>query len=395
MRGSTGTLGVSTGPMPNTLLPTVPYSDIAAINAAYLPGLERDLRSIFARGRFVLGPEVERFEHDFATYIGVRHGVGVASGTAALHLGLLALGIGAGDEVITTAMTFAATGAAIRQTGATPVFVDIAADQPLIDVDLIEAAITPRTRAILPVHLYGHACDMDRITAIAARHGLAVLEDVAQAHGAKWRGRRLGSFGHVAAYSCYPGKNLGALGDAGIVTTDDPALAERIRAMRNWGGAGTYEGSAFNYRIDAIQGALLVAKLPDLDRANDARRHHAAGYTRALKARAGASSFFLPDTPDGSHSVFHVYHLLTSERDGLRAHLAAAGIETMVHYNYAMNRHPAFADCGTTPCPRAERFAAETLSLPVSPSLSPTDQDQVVEVLHRYVDTRATTGLAA
>ena len=395
MRGSSGTLWASTGPMPNTLSPTVPYSDIAAINAAYLPGLERDLRSIFARGRFVLGPEVERFEQDFAAYIGVRHGIGVASGTAALHLGLLALGIGPGDEVITTAMTFAATGAAIRQTGAIPVFVDITAGQPLMDIDLLEAAITSRTRAILPVHLYGHACDMDRIMAIAARNSLAVLEDVAQAHGAMWRGRRVGSFGHVAAYSCYPGKNLGALGDAGIVTTDDPALAERIRAMRNWGGTGTYEGSAFNYRIDAIQGALLVAKLPDLDGANEARRERAKRYTAALEARASVDSFLLPQMPDGSDSVFHVYHLRTPDRDQLRSYLAAAGIETATHYNYAMNRHPAFAEFGTSACPQAERLATETLSLPVSPALSTGEQNRTIEVLHRYLDGRTASGLAA
>ena len=361
----------------------IPLVNLADQYASIKPEIDAAIAEVVTGGQFILGPAVERFERGFAEYCGSAHGIGVSSGTSALHLALLACGVGPGDEVITVSATFAATVAAIRYCGATPVMVDIQPDLPLIDPDAVEAAIGPRTKAILPVHLYGHVCDMERLADIAMEHRLALIEDASQAHGALYGNRRAGSMGDVGCFSCYPGKNLGAFGEAGIVVTDNAYLADRIRSLRNWGQSRPQiqVEFAYNYRLDSIQAAVLAVKLRYLDQWNAARRTNAAAYGTYL-VDAGLE---LPRVPEGTESVYHIYHVQTDHRDALAAWLKDKGVGAGVHYPLPVHLQPGylgFADEGSLP--NTERLFSRTLSLPVCPELSASDQNTVVNAVKSF-----------
>lgn len=363
----------------------VPFVDLPAQYRNLKPEIDAAVLRVLESGRFALGPEVAEFEREFASYVGARHAVAVNSGTSALHLALLALGIRAGDEVITTPMTFIATAAAIRYVGATPRFVDIAPGTYTIDPALIEGAITPRTRAILPVHLYGQMAAMDDILSVAARHHLPVIEDAAQAHGTKdEQGRLAGSLGRAGCFSFYPTKNLGACGEGGILVTNDEAIASKSRTLRDWGQAARYQHTllGYNYRMDGIQGAILRVKLRHLERWIEARRAHAAQY-RLLLSKADVR---LPDERPGTRHVFHLYAVRSTQRDALRRHLDAAGIQTGVHYPVPLHLQPVFADLGHRPgdCPVAESLAAEQLSLPMFAELTATQIREVAVAVKAF-----------
>jgi dTDP-4-amino-4,6-dideoxygalactose transaminase len=320
--------------------------------------------------QFILGPKVEAFEADFAAYCQSRYALGVNSGTSALHMALLAAGVEAGDEVITVSYTFAATAATIRYTGARPIFVDIDPLNCTIDPAKIEAAITPKTKAIMPVHLYGSCADMDPILDIAGRHNLIVIEDAAQAHGAEYKGRRAGSMGQLACFSFYPGKNLGAYGEGGAVVTSDEQYVEPLRQLRDQGQSEKYYHAmiGYNYRMDAIQGAVLGVKLKYLDQWNAARREHAAVYSREL---AGSGLRLIEELPD-TMPVHHIFPLFTPERDALREHLRKAGISTGLHYPIPVHLQPAYRHLGYQEgdLPETERACKEVLSLPIYPELT-------------------------
>jgi dTDP-4-amino-4,6-dideoxygalactose transaminase len=330
---------------------------------------------------FVLGQEVEVFERDFADYCGVCHAVAVNSGTSALHLALLSAGIGPGDEVITTPMTFVATTAAILYTQATPVFADINPRTWNIDAAEIERVITPRSKAILPVHLHGLMADMDPILKIAKDHGLTVIEDAAQAHGAEYRGKRSGSIGELGCFSFYPGKNLGACGEAGAVVTNNGELAHTMRMLRDWGQSTKYNHvlKGYNYRMDAIQAAVLGVKLRHLEEWTEARRMHAAHYDAIL----AACSVETPANEEEYRHVYHVYAVRLSGRDNARGRLEAAGIVCGLHYPVPVHLQPAYRDLGygVGEFPVAERFAAETLSLPIFPELRAEQVERVAALL--------------
>jgi dTDP-4-amino-4,6-dideoxygalactose transaminase len=324
---------------------------------------------------------VEAFEREFAAYTGVAHAVAVNSGTSALHLALLAAGIGAGDEVITVPFTFVATVAAICYTGARPVFVDIDPRSYTLDVDQISRAITSRTRAIMPVHLYGQPADMDPILEVAARHGLRVIEDAAQAHGAEYKGRRAGSLGDLACFSFYPGKNLGACGEGGILVTDDPSQLTIIRQLRDWGQDRKYHHKlrGFNYRMDGLQGAILRIKLRHLEDWTISRRSRAALYDRLL----AGSEVMTPAAMSYARHVYHVYAVRSQERDALQRRLMAWGIQTAIHYPIPVHLQEAYVDLGYRrgdfPC--SERIADEVLSLPIYPDLSDEKVERICAVV--------------
>jgi dTDP-4-amino-4,6-dideoxygalactose transaminase len=342
------------------------------------------IRGVLESGQFVLGPQLEAFERELAAHSQAAEAVGTNSGTSALHLALLAAGIGPGDEVITVPFTFVATVAAIEYTGARPVLVDVRADSLTMDPDLIEAAITPRTRAIVPVHIYGQAADMDPILEIARAHRLRVVEDACQAHGAEYRGRRVGALGDLGCFSFYPGKNLGAYGEGGAVVTDDEELAGTIRALRHWGQTRRYyhELKGFNYRLEELQAAILRVKLGHLDTWTEARRAHARRYDQRL---AGV----LPtpvEMPYARH-VYHVYAVRTQARERLERALGAEGVHTGVHYPVPVHLQPAYADLGHGPgaFPVSERASDEVLSLPMYPELTDEAIDRVVELVRSAV----------
>jgi dTDP-4-amino-4,6-dideoxygalactose transaminase len=343
----------------------VPFVGLDRQHAALRGELSAAFERLLGSSGFILGAEVEGFEAEFAAYCGTRHCVGVASGTAALAIALEAAGIGAGDEVIVPAHTFIASALGVMQAGATPVLCDVDDGTGLIDVASAEAAVTPRTAAILPVHLYGQLCDMEAVSAFAARHGLAVIEDAAQAHGAAHAGRRAGSFGAAAAFSFYPSKNLGALGDGGAICTDDDRLAERAK--------GDHVVAAGNERLDGLQAAFLRVKLPHLDAWNDARRRIAAAYREGL----GDAAVLLTDR--GS-CVYHLFPVRASDRDALRERLAAKDIATGVHYAPALHEQPPLAGLAAgLDLPIAEAWAAEELSLPIFAELRAGEVARVVE----------------
>jgi len=350
--------------------------EIAAEGALLRAALEKVLNS----GRYILGEEGARFEDRFAGVCGCRHAVGVASGTDALFLVLKAWGVGRGDEVITVANTFAATALAIAYTGATPVFVDIAPDSHLIDPERIEAAITERTKAIIPVHLYGQCADMEAIMDIAGRHGLSVLEDACQAHGALYRGRTAGSLGHAAAFSFYPTKNLGAYGDAGAVTTNDDDLHERLRLLRNYGQTDRYHHAlkGYNSRLDELQAALLNAKLTRFMDWTARRRVIAGRYDERL---AGIN--LIPASlKEGSTHVYHQYVITVTDRDALQEHLKARGIATLIHYPVPLHKQAAFADARSAGELReTELRATQILSLPIHPWLEDQEVDYIIETI--------------
>lgn len=368
------------------MAPSVPFIDLKAQYLSLKSELDAAIANVPESAQFVLGREVEAFERDFAAFCGSAHAVAVNSGTSALHLALLALGIGEGDEVITVSMTFVATVAAIQYTGAKPVLVDIDPVSCCMDPDLLTAAITSRTKAILPVHLYGQPADMTAILEIAQRNGLAVIEDAAQAHGARCGSKRAGSLGDAGCFSFYPTKNLGAFGEGGAVVTDRDDVAQRIRMLRDWGQERKSEHHmpGFNYRMDAIQGAVLGVKLGRLEQWNAARIHHAAAYSRRLSTTPLA----LPQVAEGSESVYYVYAVRHAERDRLRAALAAADIGCGIHYPIPVHTSPAYQSLGYSPgdFPETEALAREELSLPMFPELSTAQIDAVTAAIEQFFD---------
>ncbi|WP_263357928.1 DegT/DnrJ/EryC1/StrS family aminotransferase [Acidicapsa ligni] len=359
----------------------VPFVDLKLLHS----GIEDELREVFSRvlsnSSFVLGPEVEQFEKDFATYCGTAHAVAVNTGTAAIHLVLAGLGIGPGDEVITVAHTFIATAEAISAVGATPVFVDINPISFCMDADKIEAAITHRTRAIVPVHIYGQVADMDAISAVAKRHGIPVVEDACQAHGAEYKGRKAGSLGVAGCFSFYPGKNLGACGEGGAVTTDDAALAQRIRMWRDHGSRKKYEHefAGHNMRMEGLQGGLLSVKLKYLDHWNNQRRQAARHYARLL----AGSPITIPAEMDYGRHVYHLYVVQAVDRDGLRQQLADAGVESGLHYPTPLHLQEAYRHLGYKKgdFPITESVKDHILSLPIYPGIAPEAIEHVVAEL--------------
>ncbi|SRR5579885_497610 len=355
----------------------IPYADLKAQHRAIKPELDEAIARVLESGEFVLGSEVAGFEEEFAAYCGARFGVGVNSGTSALHLALLAAGVGPGDEVITVPFTFVATTAAIRYTGAVPVFVDIDPRTYNLDAAQIEAKISPRTKAILPVHLYGQPADMDPILAIARERGLVVIEDAAQAHGAEYKGRRAGSLGDLAAFSFYPVKNLGALGEAGMVTTSNERYAKKLRLLRNWGAPEKYNHKikGFNYRMEGLQGAVLRVKLRHLEEWTEARRTHAAMYSLLLEGSGIATPYVMPEV----RHVYHVYSVLVKQRGPVMEYLKEQGIQFAIHYPVPIHRMEAHADLGYREgdFPVAESVARMALALPIYPELSPEQVESV------------------
>lgn len=339
------------------------------------PGLRAELDAAWTRvadsGWMILGPELEAFEAEFAAFCGVAHAVGVGNGLDALVLALRAAGVGAGDEVIVPSHTFAATWLAVTAVGARPVPVEVDPATYTIDPAGAAAAVTARTKAIIPVSLYGHPADMDPLMALAARHGLFVLEDAAQSHGATYRGRRTGGLAHATTFSFYPTKNLGALGDAGAVTTDDAVLAERLRKLRNYGSTKKYlhEVAGVNSRLDELQAAFLRARLSRLAEGNARRRTLADDYGRAL---SGVADLTLPYAANWAAPVYHLYVVRSPRRDALQAALQAGGVETLIHYPIPCHLQPAFADLGFRKgdFPLAEQLAEEVLSLPFWPGMA-------------------------
>ena len=340
--------------------------------------------AVLESSNYVLGPRVEAFECDFAAAHGAEEGIAVNSGTSALHLALLAAGVGAGDEVIAPSMTFTATAAAISYTGAKPVFVDVDPASFTIDPALIEEKVGARTKAIIPVHLYGQAADMDPIMEIAERRGLIVIEDAAQAHLARYKDRPVGSIGHMAGFSFYPGKNLGAYGEGGLVTTNSPEFAHKMRLLRDWGQSRKYhhEFLAYNYRMDAIQGAILGVKLRHLDGWTEQRRAHARRYQEAL-GRTGVRT--ATEVPERRH-VYHIFSVFHPERDRLREALGAAGVQTGIHYPIPVHLQQAYAELGYKPgdLPVTEQVANEQLSLPMFAELTDAEVDRVVEAVAAF-----------
>lgn len=360
----------------------VPFGDLKRQYEAIKAELDAAAARVLASGWYILGPEVRAFEEEFARYCGVRHAVAVGNGTEAIHLALTTLGVGFGDEVITVANAGVPGPAAIRQTGARPVYVDVDPQTYNLDPAQLERVITSRTRAILPVHLYGCPAAMDAILEIARRHDLPVVEDCAQAHGALFNGRRVGSLGAAGCFSFYPTKNLGALGDGGMVVTDDDKLASRLRQLRQYGWERRYYATlpgGTNSRLDELQAALLRVKLQYLDHWNSERQRIARRYSAAL-AGAGID---LPAQPDGSNHVFHLYVIRAAERDALRTRLAERGIGCDIHYPLPAHLQPAFVDTAypAGSLPETERLAGEVLSLPCYPELRDEEIEAVVAAI--------------
>jgi dTDP-3-amino-3,4,6-trideoxy-alpha-D-glucose transaminase len=350
-----------------------PAEDASAVSEA--------ITRVVASGWYILGPEVERFEAEFAAASGVAHAVAVGTGTDAIALMLRALHIGAGDEVITTPLSAAFSALAVMMTGARPVFVDIDPERLTLDPARVESAIGPRTRAIMPVHLYGQAADMQALEAIARSRELLLVEDAAQAHLATSQERPVGSIGRAGAFSFYPTKNLGALGDGGAVVTNDPDVADRIKRLRNGGQKSRYHHaeSGVNSRLDEIQAAILRARLPFLPKWTARRRAIARRYREGLKN----SHVHVPGELDAGH-VYHLFPVTTPDRAELQAHLTSRSVETLIHYPIPITRQPAVADLDPAPCPVADRICNEVLSLPMYPGLSDQDVDTVIDAVNSF-----------
>jgi dTDP-4-amino-4,6-dideoxygalactose transaminase len=361
----------------------IPLVDLRAQYLDIKADIDAAIARVFETGQFVLGDEVAGFEREFAAYSGASEGIAVNTGTSALHLALIAAGVRAGDEVITVPFTFVATVAAIGYIGAKAVFVDIDPRTFTMDPAQIEAAITSRTKAIVPVHLYGQPADMDPILAIARRHGLVVIEDACQAHGAAYKGRPVGSLGHAAAFSFYPGKNLGAYGEGGMVVSSSESFAREVRMLRDWGAEKKYHHvlKGFNYRMEGLQGAMLRVKLRHLERWTEARRAHARDYAQLL-VDAGVG---IPAEADFARHVFHVYAVRTSDRQSLQRMLQANGVATGIHYPIPVHLQPAYSDLGykAGQFPESERAANEVLSLPMYPELSRTKLEMVAAAIRQ------------
>lgn len=364
----------------------VPLVDLHAQYRAIQPAIDSAIQSVIERTAFIMGPDVRSFEDEFARFCTSTHAVGVASGTAALELTLRACGIGAGDEVVTSAHTFIATAEAISAVGARPVFADIDARTYNLDAHAVEAVLTPATRAILPVHIYGQPADMDALAALATRHNLVLIEDAAQAHGATWNGRTVGVLGDAACFSFYPGKNLGAYGDAGAVTTNDAQIAERVSLLRNHGRHSKYlhDIKGYGERMDTLQAAILRAKLEHLADWTDARRRLAARYSELL---AGCE-VVLPYVAPAADPAWHLYVIRTPARDELLAHLNANGIGAGVHYPVPLHLQPAYADLGYQrgDLPVTETVADTCLSLPLYPEMTDEQQGYVVDAIRSFLD---------
>ncbi len=364
----------------------IPWVNLARQHASLADELAAATVAVIRDCDFILGTHVAEFERRFAQYCGAPYAVAVNSGTSALHLALLAAGVGPGDEVITTAFTFMATLAAIDYTGAHPVLVDIDPESFTLDADAVAAAVTAKTRAILPVHLYGHPADMDPITDIAREHQLAVIEDAAQAHGALYKGRKVGSLGDAACFSFYPSKNLGACGEAGIVVTHNAEMAEQIGKLRNWGinRTGDPDVKAFNYRMEGMQGALLNVKLSHLDDWNLRRREHARYYDSIL----GGSPWHAAKVAPHVQHVHHVYPIRCKRREQAQQQLLDDGIETRIHYRTPVHLLKPWSDLGygLGSFPEAERAAAEVLSIPVSPDLTAAEVEQIGNALKKLME---------
>ncbi len=363
---------------------TVPYFDLPAQIRALRPELDAAIARTLDSGAFCLGPEVAQFEKDFAAYCGAAHAVGFNSGTSALHIGALLLNLGPGDEVITTPHTFVATSWALAYVGAKPVFVDIDEATMNLDPRLIERAITPHTKAVMPVHLYGHPFDADAILEICRRHKLALIEDAAQAHGARYKGKVTGTFGDVSGFSFYPGKNLGACGEAGALVTNRADFAARARSLREHGSSVRYyhDEVGFNYRMEGLQGAVLNVKLRHLAAWTTARRHRAHRYHDLL----AGTPLVLPREAAGVESVYHLYVVRHAARDRLKAHLEKCGVGTALHYPLPLHLQKCFASLGhrAGDFPIAERAARECLSLPIYPELTDAQQNHVVASIKSF-----------
>ncbi|HEY1070155.1 MAG TPA: DegT/DnrJ/EryC1/StrS family aminotransferase [Thermomonas sp.] len=363
----------------------IPFLDLKAPHVELRAEIDAALARVLDSGWYILGPEVDAFEAEFAAYCGARHCVGVANGLDALHLVLRAMDVGPGDEVVVPSNTYIATWLAVSQCGAIPVPVEPDPATHNIDPQRIEAAITPRTKVILPVHLYGQPADMDAILSIARRHGLRVLEDAAQAHGARYKGQRIGAHGDAVAWSFYPGKNLGALGDGGAITTNDDALADRLRVLRNYGSRVKYvnEVQGWNSRLDPLQAAVLRVKLAYLDEWNARRAAIAALYQREL----AETGLVLPVVSAWAEPAWHLFVVRHPRRDDLQRGLGEAGIGTLIHYPLPPHRQQAYAGLGLADhaFPIASRLADEVLSLPMGPHLSVAQAEQVVAAVKAAV----------
>ena len=359
----------------------IPLVDLKAQYHSIKDEIDGAIGSVLESSQFVLGKEVAAFEEEFAAYCGGGEAIGVNSGTSALHLALLAAGVGPGDEVVTTPFTFVATVAAIYYTGATPVYVDIDPVAYTMDPARLEAAITLKTKVILPVHLYGQPADMEPIHAIARRHGVLVMEDAAQAHGAAYRGRRCGTLAEVACFSFYPGKNLGAYGEGGAVVTSNPEYAMAVRRLRNWGESRRYyhDVRGFNYRMEGLQGAILRVKLRHLERWTEMRRAHAAAYGELLQG----GGVGMPQEKSYARHVYHVYAVRTPQREALAQGLNRAGVATGIHYPIPVHLQRAYREAryGEGDFPEAERAAREVLSLPMFPELERAQIETVCEAV--------------
>ncbi len=359
----------------------IPFVDLKAQYAGIKDEVNTAIQGILESCQFTLGTEVAAFEDEFSSYCQAQYGIGVNTGTSALHLALLAAGIGPGDEVITVPFTFVATVAAIYYTGATPVFVDIEPRTFTIDVSKIEAAITKKTKAIMPVHLYGQPADMDPILEIAKRHNLVVIEDAAQAHGAEYKGRRVGSLGDMGCFSFYPGKNLGAYGEGGMVVTSNPEYTRTIRMLRDWGAEQKYQHvlKGYNYRLEGIQGAVLRVKLRHLEAWTEARRTVAANYNELF----ADSEVQMPQAISYARHVYHIYAIRTQRRSEWQQVLQDKGIQTGIHYPIPVHLLPAYADLGYVKgdFPHSEQAADEVLSLPMFAELSRAQCEEVSDAV--------------
>jgi dTDP-4-amino-4,6-dideoxygalactose transaminase len=364
---------------------SVPFVDLQAQYRAIKAEVDEAVQRVLDTSAFILGREVEAFERAFSEYVGARECVGVSNGTAAIHLALAACGVGAGQEVIVPANTFFATPEAVSAAGATPVFVDCDPVTYNLDASKIEAAVTERTRAVIPVHLYGQPADLDAVSEVARRHHLIVIEDAAQAHGALYKGRRVGALARAGCFSFYPGKNLGAYGEGGAVVTDDPAVARRVRMLRDHGSERKYhhEVVGYNLRLEGIQGAVLSVKLKHLDGWNELRRRHAERYRELLAPLAEACALTLPREAEYASHVYHLFVVQTAERDRLQRYLSSAGVQTGIHYPTPAHLQPAYAALGhrAGDFPHAESQSRRVLSLPMFAELTGQQIEHVAEAV--------------
>src|SRR2546429_8360773 len=381
--------------MPANQTPQVPFVDLAAQYSTIADEINETTSRIIQEADFILGREVRLFEEEFAAFCEARYAVGLDSGTSALELALRAYDIGPGDEVITAANSFIASALAISHAGATPVLVDVDPFTHTIDVTGIERAITSRTKAILPVHLYGHPAHMDPIRQLAEQRGLIVIEDACQAHGARYKGRRAGSLGHAAAFSFYPGKNLGAYGDGGMVVSNDRDVANRLEMLRNYGQKGKYQHlfRGYNRRLDTLQAAILRVKLKYLEKWNAARRWNAKLYQKHLEG----SGVVVPGEAGGAESVWHLYVIRTERRDALKEHLVSKGINASIHYPIPIHLQPAYQDLGYKrgDFPVTEAHADRILSLPMYAELTPEQIERVSRAVVEFLSATSPREIAA